>query len=351
MFKAKVVADSVNSAGDRITTMEIMFPRIVLAEFNTHRVFSRNSASSRAIPYRKMVREVMERPFIPMAFQKDHSGMQGTQYYEEDETISLGDYAKSLSLMFKKEEDQYLIDYFSEILSGYVSMEMTPRDWWLLARDKAVESSLLLSVMGISKQLCNRILEPFMWHKALVTSTSWSNFFHLRCPQYFYETENSSFSSRKNWNTYFFECTGDIPDLITDLEWLKINKSHAEIHISRIAELMFDALAESRPQYLRDGEWHMPYSDQMNDEKIDDMLGEIRPESIDWYEDAIQEIKLKISTARAARLSYQTLGDNPEISYEKDVMLHDDLFEKEHMSPFEHCGQSNPGVRSRNFTG
>ena len=44
-------------------------PRIILAEFNTHRLFSRNSASSRAIPFKKMVQSVLENPFIPIAWQ------------------------------------------------------------------------------------------------------------------------------------------------------------------------------------------------------------------------------------------------------------------------------------------
>ena len=45
-YSAKILADSLNPCGVRLTTFEITFPRIVLAEFNTHRVFSRNSASS-----------------------------------------------------------------------------------------------------------------------------------------------------------------------------------------------------------------------------------------------------------------------------------------------------------------
>ena len=87
MFSAQVIADSLNSMvrlpdgrRPRITTMKITFPRYILAEFNTHRAFSRNSASSRAIPFKKMLKMVEENPFIPMAFQKDHSGMQGTEY-------------------------------------------------------------------------------------------------------------------------------------------------------------------------------------------------------------------------------------------------------------------------------
>ena len=70
-INAEIIADSVDSKGNRITTMLLTFPRFILAELNTHRMFSRNSASSRAIPFEKMVKMVEEDPFIPIAWQKD----------------------------------------------------------------------------------------------------------------------------------------------------------------------------------------------------------------------------------------------------------------------------------------
>src|SRR5690554_4529994 len=144
---AEIVADSVNEFGDRITSILCTFPRMILAELNTHRMFSRNSASSRAIPFKKMVEIVQNDPFIPIAWQKDHKGMQGTEYFTKAESKAL---------------------------------EST----WLLARDKAIETAKDLSKDGTTKQLCNRLLEPFMWHKVLITATEWENFFVQRCPQY-----------------------------------------------------------------------------------------------------------------------------------------------------------------------
>ena len=85
MISAKVVADSINESGNRITSLVVVIPRIVLAELNTHRALSKNSASSRAIPFKKMAKMVEENPFIPIAFQKDHKGMQGTEYFTEEE--------------------------------------------------------------------------------------------------------------------------------------------------------------------------------------------------------------------------------------------------------------------------
>src|SRR6185437_9508294 len=75
-FDAKVLADSVSPAGHRLTTLEVTFPRFVLAEFNTHRVFSRNSASSRAVPVAKQLRRVLEEPYVPIEFGSNQPGMQ-----------------------------------------------------------------------------------------------------------------------------------------------------------------------------------------------------------------------------------------------------------------------------------
>jgi hypothetical protein len=65
-ISATVVADSINQFNHRITTMLLIMPRYILAEFNTHRMFSRNSASSRAIPFKKMIDMVKNDPFIPL---------------------------------------------------------------------------------------------------------------------------------------------------------------------------------------------------------------------------------------------------------------------------------------------
>jgi hypothetical protein len=80
MIQRKNIADSKNEFGNRLTTFVLTFPRIVLAEFNTHRMISKNSASSRAIPFKKMLKMVQENPFIPIKWMKDHSGMQGNEY-------------------------------------------------------------------------------------------------------------------------------------------------------------------------------------------------------------------------------------------------------------------------------
>ena len=70
-ISAQVVADSVDTRGNRLTSLLVTFPRIILAETNTHRMLSKNTSSSRAIPFKKMVESVQNDPFVPIAWQKE----------------------------------------------------------------------------------------------------------------------------------------------------------------------------------------------------------------------------------------------------------------------------------------
>lgn len=164
-ISAEIVADSICN-GHRITTMLLTFPRFILPELLTHRMFSRNSASSRAIPFGKMVKMVEEDPFIPIAWQKDHKGMQGTEYWTDDDTVTID------------EGDEY--ERYAKIYSATEHFITE----WLEARDLAIAQSYELNRLGVTKQLCNRLLEPFMWHTVLLTSTEFENFFKLRMPCY-----------------------------------------------------------------------------------------------------------------------------------------------------------------------
>ena len=314
MIQAKVIADSLSPTGDRLTTLEIVFPRYILAELNTHRLFSKNSASSRAIPFKKMIKEVENNPFIPYAFQKDHSGMQGTEYITDEDEIK-------------------------EV-----------KEAWLKAKDLAVSSARLLNEgLDVSKQLANRLLEPFLYHKVLISATEWENFFNLRCPQY--TTPNGIFKSRKeaikslqspeNKTVQCYSCE-DI------LDWLKINQGQADIHMMFLAEAIYDAIQESTPKKLRGGEWHIPYGDNMDSNELKMLhnkycTSEYNPDNPmpdSYFTEALDSLMCKVSIARCARLSYQTLGDNPVIDYEKDLELYDILSKSGHWSPFEHVARA-----------
>ena len=73
--EAKIICDSISPDGIRLTTMEVKMHRFILAEMNTHRIFSRNSASSRAIPVKKMLERVKTDPAMPVFWGKNQSGM------------------------------------------------------------------------------------------------------------------------------------------------------------------------------------------------------------------------------------------------------------------------------------
>jgi len=143
VHSAKVICDSVCPNHARLTTFVVTMPRIVLAEFNTHRMFSRNSASSRAIPVERMLNLIQENPYVPTHWGKNQKGMQA---YEE----------------VAREE-------------RHVAQQN-----WLRGLDCALRSVRALQDVGIHKQTTNRLLEPFMWHTVLVTATEWDNFWHQR---------------------------------------------------------------------------------------------------------------------------------------------------------------------------
>lgn len=303
LISAEVVADSLNQYGERLTTLKLVFPRYILAELNTHRLFSKNSASSRAIPFKKMVAQVMETPFIPIAWQKDHKGMQGTEYFIEPNQIEGNIYK------------------------------------WLNARDNAVDSAMHLHMgfpededgKGVTKQLCNRLLEPFLYHTVLLTASHFENFFELRAPRY--KTEDGKiFKSKKDF--LYDKDSKDTSNKFTRpnaLEWLLLNEGQADIHIMDLAEKMWDAMNNSEPKQLKIGAWHIPFGDQLDY----GLLGDLSHNRTD--EKSIEKLKLKVATARCARISYQTLGDNPVIDYAKDIKLFEDLLGSGHWSPFEHC--------------
>lgn len=141
---AKVILDSISPMGDRLVTVEAKIHRFVLAELNTHRMFSRNSASSRAIPIEKMIARVMTDPALPMEWGSNKPGMQaGAPLSDTDIQLATG--------------------------------------MWLRARDLAVNQASALNELGLHKQVANRLLEPFMWHTVIITATEWENFFSLRC--------------------------------------------------------------------------------------------------------------------------------------------------------------------------
>ena len=320
MYKAAIIADSLSPQGKRLTTFVVTYPRIVHAEMCRHGMLSRNTASSRAIPFKKMVKDVQENPFISIAWQKDHKGMQGTEYFtENDNTIPF-------------------IGFYGTQLYANKPLEAIEHEW-LKARDKAIEFASNLNSIGVTKQLCNRLLEPFVWVTEIITGTEWENFFKLRCPQYTIHRvqPQDDYVTYLSWK----DLCKDYPEMTkcTLLERLECNKSQAEIHIQAIAELMWDEFYSSTPKQLQAGEWHIPYGDNIDFDVLASNYGE----------DVAYDMMIKIATARCARISYETLGDNPKIDYEADIKLHNRLKEMEHMSPFEHVARAMSDEEYKSF--
>lgn len=141
--EAKIILDSVSPAGARLTTMQLVYPRFIHSEFMTHRVFSRNAMSSRAVPVKKMIEQVQNSPAMPCHWGANQPGMQAR----------------------------------SELTGR--DLEEAKALWLKAARDASDHAERMMEI-GLHKQVANRILEPFQFMHTIVTATEWDNFFSLR---------------------------------------------------------------------------------------------------------------------------------------------------------------------------
>jgi hypothetical protein len=154
-ISAKTILRSRNvAAHDKVlSTLLLRYPRFIHAEFMTHRVLSRNAASSRAIPVSKIIDSIMEDTAMPLHWGKNQKGMQAS---EECNTM--------LALI----ED------------GLGAVKLTRQQGWMEARDQAIRIAEAFDRAGYHKQVVNRLLEPFMHITVLVSATEWDNFLALR---------------------------------------------------------------------------------------------------------------------------------------------------------------------------
>ena len=141
MITAKVIEDSTCTHGVRIITLELQYPRFIHSEFMTHRVFSRNAMSSRAIPVEKMIEQVRSNPAAPIYWGANKPGMQAAEEIRDT---------------------------------------MEAKQQWSMAARQAADRAESMMAIGLHKQVANRILEPFQWMRTIVTATEWDNFFVLR---------------------------------------------------------------------------------------------------------------------------------------------------------------------------
>jgi hypothetical protein len=201
-ISAKILCDSINTQGNRFTTFEVEYPRIIHAELLTHRQLSRNCASSRAIPFDKMQQQLTG---IPSRFGAAQRGMQ-------DDGREFNNYVSlPIDVEFDEPTDSGLFQIEYE--------DMNAVSAWKYAENYAVMCSKAFKEAGFHKQIYNRLTEPFQTIKAVISATEWDNWYWLR------------------------------------------DDEMADPTIAELARKMKEAYDSSFPQLLKAGEWHLPYVD------------------------------------------------------------------------------------------
>lgn len=303
-IKAQIVSHSKRmGTGEEIITYKLTFPRIILSEVNTYKMMEKNTSSSRAIPFEKMVEVVEKEPFLPLAWQLQHRGMQGTEYLTDPELI---EYKNNAWLRARNEAV-----FFAKTVVGGIrnTEEQRVSEGHFDFSDKFIPNT------SLSKNYGNRLIEAWTWVVQLVTGTreSFEHLFEQRCPVYP--------GGCKSWK--------ELCDLDSDytmeapiLERLQVNKGQAEIHFMDLAEKMYDALNESKPQILDENDWHIPFSD--------------RPE---FTPEMSLKDKIMLSCAMTARVSYTTIEDNDTLTLEKARKIYEKCVEQWHFSVVSHVAK------------
>lgn len=313
---AKVIADSVGPKTRRLTTFQLTYPRFIHSEFMTHRQFSRNASSSRAIPVERQIEMVVKNPAMPIHWGKNQPGMQALK--ENTALVHIPAFVPKFPDLYDDDQHKY----------RKTTWPVSPEDAWLDARDRAVEIARAYAASGYHKQVVNRLLEPFAHISVVCTASQYDNFFALRRH----------------------------PD--------------AQPEIKALADAMYDAMMHSEPKELEWGHWHLPYIVDEDRFRIRtmDIQGAIREGLLDdLSEDPVflrsnanrdipeetareNAILVRLSVARCARVSYMTHeGRRPAL--EQDLKLYKRLVGAQplHASPAEH--QATPDALIWNEAG
>lgn len=269
-YTATIVEDSINDE-ERLTTIIAKFPRSILSQMNTHRVFSRNSASSRARSVKTTITDVMNDPYIPL-FTSNQKGMSG----------------KFLSFRNREKATQFWLEGRDEAVKTQLKMLLgdlyTPnesiKDLVNQYHDLYLQKDPRL--LNVHKQHSNRVIEPYAWHEALITSSHWDNFFDLR-----------------------------------------LDIDNAEPEVYAIAKIIDEVLTASAPTSR---EVHQPFATQ-----------DRRLTGLESFTEAREN--LMISATETAQISYKDKTTNNESTAK--AALGEKLLENKHMSPFEHIAFSH----------
>jgi len=242
--------------------------RFVLAEANTHRVFSRNSASSRAIPLQRQLDRVGNDPAMPVVWPMEKPGMSGGEPLP------------------------------------YEVMKMAQQAW-LAARVHAVDIATTLGDLGLHKSVVNRLLEPFMWHTVVITSTAWENFRGLR-----------------------------------------VNPA-AQPEFQAVAAEIMAAIDASTPTLVYPGQWHLPYIVKPDDiTAVEEYLLESVGQG-NYGRAHVTRGLINVSTSRVAAVSYVRQGEPREIKKDYDLYTRLTNADPMHASPLEHV--CTPNERNQHY--
>lgn len=266
---ATVLKHSISPAGVNLITLEISYPRIVLAELNTHGMLPKNSSSSRAIPFAKMQEQLTGRP---VRFGEANPGMQdkGADYNRQ--------------VLF-----EIPVEFDTPCDSGLFRFErttLTPQDAWEEGKAQAVALSKAYFDAGYHKQVYNRPTEPWQMMKTVISWTEGANFFWLR------------------------------------------DDDAADPSLRELARVMREAASLSKPQLLNPGEWHLPYVDFIrgNDGRIiyGDLVEHPEDSTLEALNPFSLEQAIKVSTARTAAVSFRNVDYGVEKSEEVFAKLTSD---------------------------
>lgn len=248
-MSAKILKYSIAPSGIKLVTFELEYPRFILAELNTHCMLSKNTASSRAIPINKIIDLITENPVMPIFWGKNKPGMSADEEISPDK-----------------------IEQAKQV--------------WLELRDQAIDAARKFEELGLHKQIANRVLEPWVTVKTVVTGTELANLFWLRC------------------------------------------HSAAQPEFRALAKDMHEALKLATPTILLDGEWHLPYVESVRGED-----GKLKYFNEQGNEITLDQARV-LSASCCAQVSYRKLDS----SLDKAEDIYSKLIESVpvHASPVEH---------------
>lgn len=278
MISAEVIADSIGEKSPRLTTFKLRYPKFIHGEFMTHRAFSRNASSSRAVPVSKNLEEVRsdELRAGPLYWGAEQKGMQsGAELDDEFDCVG--------GVIMRDKPLPPAGRFGSTTPYPGRTQKALAEIYWRYAVLDAAQKAENLHVLGAHKSIVNRILEPFLHINVVMTSCEPGllNFFGLR-----------------------------------------LDKA-AQPEMRMLAEAMWRAWNKSLAIKLATGEWHLPFVEPSD---FDTRIARIE----------LGEQLKRISVARCARVSYESFTTRKRSSVEEDMQLYARLVEQRHYSPFEH---------------